>query len=1068
MLSFFSILESFLEYVFLFLYQLSHNYGYAIVLLSVFISLLLLPVYMLAERLQKKELLQRQSMQAKLDEIKQSFQGQEQFMMIQSLYRLHKYHPVLGLRSMGSLLIQIPFFFAAYHMLRDFTALEGVSFLFIEDLSKADALLPFGRYRINVLPFIMTAINIMAANVYTRRVDPKSLVSAWNIALIFFVLLYAMPSGLVLYWTCNNMFTLLKNVLLSLRLQKNKGKEESAWQIIKKKLLVFIENDIKVMKVVFFLWLFGGYLVLAYVLRLVNRLRGEVPNTLLGIAIVALVISESILLLYFYRKQIYKEKLQKTFQHDTKHYDTKNAPRMYSTSIVKHSLFFGSVVCMIIGAAMMYYYIQLPVFMINVDTVLFKLSAFSMMIIPNAVLFPYVVSVLYRLRSTGIHAKTSTMLIKRKAELRQWWYILLASSSAVILLIFLVLPAEIYKSDPVSVSVSFTAVLIYVLPYIIASIVIPMLIWICCPYRVKSYVGYIVFVLSSVVLLYALVVPFDIGGLDHFILMSPQSLLPRASIYVLEGIALICFCFWIFSFLKNSNNRKIIITVLVAVNGVFIYMLVDFGLWLQNDAVVAQVSDAQNKDKQGKKSGEVDIRNVSVPRIADRLFSFSSTKQNIVVVLLDMASGGDMQRMLDERPSIKEHLKGFIWYPNTLSISTYTGASISPMIAGWNYTPENMVILKGENLAEKVVGAYDTMFSRFKQYNYLMRMSGVSYHGGDHAQCKDLEKQNIACLDYWDDSFVSYWKQNNREQQAETDVSFSGRTIALLIMAGMLRSVPVMMKYAVYDHGNWNMSTSEFKNQEGYRYALKSWAVLDSLRSASSRLEDDRETYMPAYHGSSSTEDSAGTFTFIHSNITHQPYALDKHCMLQSEEFPDENIENNYAGNSAYFSFRCSIESLTQWFTWLQEHNVYDNTKIIIVSDHGGNGYRDYMNRNNISSELLGTDYSYMFPRAHALLLVKDFNQNNAFSIDTRLMSNVDMAAMMYHSIEGYVPPNDAHAFDKIDYAKQLVPDRTVPIYHTEFYNWAGFVREKKQFKIKNKYTVTDTIFELKNWNKVQ
>ncbi len=1057
MASFLSPLESFLEYIFLFLYQFSHNYGYAIVLLSVFISLLLLPVYMLAERLQKKELLQRQSMQAKLDEIKQSFQGQERFMMIQSLYRLHKYHPVLGLRSIGSLLIQIPFFFAAYHMLRNFTALEGVSFLFIEDLSKADALFPFGRYRINMLPFVMTAINIMAANVYTRRVDPNSLMSTWNMALVFFVLLYAMPSGLVLYWTCNNVFTLLKNIILSLRLQKNKNKEESAWQIIQKKLLMFIENDRKVIKVVFFLWLFGGYLVLAYMLRLVNRLRGEVPNTLLGIAIVAMVISESILLLYFYRKQIHKEKLQKKFQHDTKHYNSKNAPRVYSISIVKYSIFFGSVACMIIGSAMIYYYIQLPVFMIDRDAILFKLSAFAILIFPNAVLFPYVVSVLYRLSHT--YTESSAVFLKRKAELRQWWYILLASSGAVALLIFLVLPAEIYKSDPVSVSVSFTAVLIYVLPYIIASIVIPMLIWICCPYRVKNYVSCIVFVLSSVVLLYALVIPFDIGGLDHFILMSPQSLSPRVSIYVLEGIALICFCFWIFSFLKNSNNRKIIITVLVAVNGVFTYMLVDFGLWLQNDAVVARISEAYKQDaSSGVESG--DAQDVSVPRIADRLFSFSSTKQNIVVVLLDMANGGDMQRVLDERPNIKERLKGFTWYPNTLSVSAYTSTSVPAMMAGWNYTPENIVDIKGDNLAEKVVGAYDTMFSRFKRYNYLIRMTGSLYYKGQYAQCKDLEKQDIACLDYWDDSFVSYWKQNNREQQKEIDISLSERNIVLLILTGVLRSVPVMMKYAVYDLGNWNLSDSEFKNQIGYRHAIKEWAVLDSLQSTSSRLEDDRETY--------SMEDISGTFTFIHNSVTHQPYALDKHCRLQNKEFPDEDVKNNYTGNSAYFSFRCSIESLTQWFTWLQEHNVYDNTKIIIVSDHGGNFYSDYMNSNNISSELLGIDYPHVFTRVHALLLVKDFNQNNAFSIDTRLMSNVDTAAMMYHSIERYVPPSDAHAFDKIDYAKQLVPDRTVPIYHTEFYNWVDLIKEKKQFKIKNKYTVSDTIFELKNWNKVQ
>ena len=67
-------------------------------------------------------------------------------MMMQSLYRLHRYHLVMGLGLIGSLLIQIPFFFAAYHMLKNYEALEGVSFLFIHDLSKADALLVLGRY----------------------------------------------------------------------------------------------------------------------------------------------------------------------------------------------------------------------------------------------------------------------------------------------------------------------------------------------------------------------------------------------------------------------------------------------------------------------------------------------------------------------------------------------------------------------------------------------------------------------------------------------------------------------------------------------------------------------------------------------------------------------------------------------------------------------------------------------------------------------------------------------------------------------------------------------------------
>ena len=1072
MVAIFSIFELLLKYIFIFSYSFSNSYGFSIILLSIIVNIILLPLYIIAEKLQKQEIFKQQAMQKKLSEIKHAFRGQEQFMMIQSLYKLHSYHPIMGLRSVGSLLIQIPFFFAAYHMLSNFVALEEVSFFFIKDLSKADALIPFGRYRINILPIIMTLINIIAANIYTRRVDQKSLVATWTMALIFLVLLYVMPSGLVLYWTCNNIFALVKNGILSLRLKENKHMEKSATQIAKERLIAFLENDIKVIKSVFFLWLFSGYLVIAFILRLENRLKGEIPNTLLGVTVLLLTISASILLLYFYRKQIHKQLKLKS-----------NAPsHSHIVTVITYIIFFGSIVCMVLGATMLLYYIQLPVFMIDIEVVWFKLQAFAIIIFPNIILCPYILYVLFRLRHMNIQTlhgshsnKNTVSLIQKKSELKEWRYILLASSFAAVLLVFVILPAEIYKSDPIAVAVPFTTVIFHMLPYITICLLIPMLLWLFCSYYLKKYLSYVVLLLSSVIVMYALLIPFHIGGLDNFTLMSPQAILPSAWVYLFEGMALIFFAFKLFAFFRS--NRKLIISILVAVNIILIYILVNFSFWLQNNNDILKVLESKSKDNKNNKDN-IEALNTTraststVPSIAKRLFSFSSTKKNIVVLLLDMSNGGDIQRLLEENPTIAEQLKGFIWYPNTLSISTYTSTSKPSIMAGWNYTPENIINIKKNNLAEKIMNAYDTMFSVFKKHNYLVRTTGVGYYGGDYAQCKDLEAQDIACLDYWDNSFVGYWKQKNSEQKAIIDENFSvDENISLLVLAGLLRSVPIMMKHMVYDNGNWNMDKSKLKNKKGYMWALKEWTVLDSLRDLSSKLENKQENIYKdtlKNESQSPSEYIAGTFTFLHSNITHRPYALDKNCVLQNKQFPDESAGNDYQGDAAYFSLRCSIESLTKWFAWLKKNNMYDNTKIIMVSDHGNDFHKDYMNRNNISSEFLEIDYPYMFSRSHALLLVKDFNKNDAFHIDNRLMSNTDTATIMYSGIDDYVYSSNAHVFDMIDYSKQKVSSRTVPVYHTDFYNWIDLVQEKDQFKIKYKYMVTDNMFEPENWKKVK
>ncbi len=196
----------FIEQVFLFGYEFSDDYGFAIVFLSFVVSLLLLPVFILIEKAKKKDDAVKAKMKPLIDEIKRCYKGQERFYYIKTINRQHNYSSVRALIPVLSLLLQIPFFIAAYQFLDGYEPLNGVSFLFIKNLGEPDGVLGV----INILPIIMTVVNLITAYFYTRNGNTSERNQMGVIAAIFLVLLFSLPAGLVLYWTMNNVFSFFR------------------------------------------------------------------------------------------------------------------------------------------------------------------------------------------------------------------------------------------------------------------------------------------------------------------------------------------------------------------------------------------------------------------------------------------------------------------------------------------------------------------------------------------------------------------------------------------------------------------------------------------------------------------------------------------------------------------------------------------------------------------------------------------------------------------------------------------------------------------------------------------
>lgn len=196
-------------------YELTGNWGWAIIIMSIVVNTVILPIYLKAEHWQEEERSIRKSFENDEAMIKRAFKGQERFAMITTMHRQAGYSPFLTLRSSIGFFLQIPFFFAAYHLLSNFEPFQGISFLGLTDLSKPDELFTIGGFAINVMPILMTVINIGSALIYTQNLSNRDKYQLYGMAAIFLVLLYNAASGLVLYWTFNNIYSFAKNALIT-------------------------------------------------------------------------------------------------------------------------------------------------------------------------------------------------------------------------------------------------------------------------------------------------------------------------------------------------------------------------------------------------------------------------------------------------------------------------------------------------------------------------------------------------------------------------------------------------------------------------------------------------------------------------------------------------------------------------------------------------------------------------------------------------------------------------------------------------------------------------------------
>ena len=191
------------------------SYGLGIIVLTILVKLILWPLTAQATRSQKK----MQALQGPLSKLREKHKGSPQ-KLNQEMMKFYKEHKVNPFAGCWPILIQIPIFLGMFWMLRSAAELYGQQFMWATDLSEQDNVAMLQGFSLNILPIFM-----VVTQWYQMRLNPMQLGPEMSEAqrinakmmrfmpFMFLVFLYFFSSALVLYWTVQNIMTILQTLL---------------------------------------------------------------------------------------------------------------------------------------------------------------------------------------------------------------------------------------------------------------------------------------------------------------------------------------------------------------------------------------------------------------------------------------------------------------------------------------------------------------------------------------------------------------------------------------------------------------------------------------------------------------------------------------------------------------------------------------------------------------------------------------------------------------------------------------------------------------------------------------
>lgn len=950
------------------------NYAASFFFLSLAINFLSLPIYNIAESWQAKERAIQNKMKPTIENIKAVYKGDKRYLLIRACQKINGYKMIYAFRGTLGLLIQIPFFLAAYNFIHNLPRLRLESFLFIKDFSKPDGILNIGDLRINILPFIMTLFSLLAGFVYSKKLRFKESLPLYIVSLIFLVLLYNSPSGLVFYWTLNCLFSLIKNIFIEYKLYK-----------------IFVENKYKILKVynIFFIILTSIFLSLSFLGNIERKAYFGNFNLeeLDG------------------QNKIYHFRLifhSKIFKNSDIFGVEVNTNKLNNNSIVDIKFDgdgspFGNII--------------LNDNIENIKTIEIYYKLYPKNYLLNIFTFILIITIIINLGNIY-------KFIFNTNELKAYFEnnrnkLIIVSCLIISILSGLFIPSSLIGNSPAEFLNPFDLILNDLSMSLGLFLFYPLFLYILFSNSIKNYLTLIFIFLVSFVLVNTFVMKGNYININADFIFDDTNLLKASFNETLITMSLFVVLVSIIIFIIKKikpifiiNIYSIILLALIGVSGFDISKIIK-----EHN----KLSDIKTKIKYNE-------------LLDNKIFNLSKTGENIFVFMFDRAINSYWLDTFERFPEYKKDFEGFIIYPNTISFSGKTTA-VAPLYGGYDYLPYEMSIDGNYNITNFHNEALPMIPLALEKYGYKSFMLEPVYANFLWTPDLRIFEHYTNIYAYNNDSIYEYStnKYFNIQTNEYNNLISHKRKI---IRFSIFRMLPINLRYYFYRDKEWFFNANDI-NSSIYHYAM--------LYSTKDFID---------------IKNNGNYCNIMSSMITHEPYYFSSDFLPHMELYKvDENDLKIYKNDNSVRHFYANVSTiniLIDFIKFLKENNIYDNTKIIIASDHGEN-----------CNTTLFKDKNTRFVNIYnALLMYKDFNAKGDIKIETNFMTIADTPYLATKHI-----PNIKNPFNN----KLITNDyKTNAMHIVQLKSWRAEKQLSNRYDFDYFYSVKDNIFDLNNWKNFQ
>ena len=368
----------------------------------------------------------------------------------------------------------------------------------------------------------------------------------------------------------------------------------------------------------------------------------------------------------------------------------------------------------------------------------------------------------------------------------------------------------------------------------------------------------------------------------------------------------------------------------------------------------------------------------------DKILTLTSSGQNVIVIMLDRAISGYLPYIFEEKPELVEQFDGFVYYTDCMSFGGATNYGSPAIFGGYEYTPAAMNARDDMKLVDKHNEALLLMPKIFSENGYHVTVCDPPTP--DYQLTYDLDLSLYDGLDNVD-AYVTAGKYNS-EFMDRFSPSYEKRQLRAFFYHSIMRMSPPILQGIVYRDGQY-MCRMPYTIRKAF---LDWYCSLLKYPDITAVTDDDQDQFLLLQNGMThdvsllktpeyipmegvSMSDSFSMTELSETSLTDAERSVERRNMVIDNEWQAAHFESNVA----------ALMLLGEWFDKLRDNGCWDNTRIIIVADHGNSLHQfDYMMLDN------GIDAEAFNP----LLMMKDFGASGRYSVCDDFMTNADVPTM--------------------------------------------------------------------------